>query len=181
MAHFWVETDEGWGILPLNQERLVLAPDRESPVRRQRDDEVTEEQALLVPYRNGNKEEWAVIPRAGRNRVLVNGYPVVALHVLRHKDQIHLKGTPRILYSSETLPEVQPYPEGLDPVRCGLCTRPIHEGQMVVRCPSCRTYFHEAETASGGSLHCWTYAEHCRVCHTSTALERSYEWTPEDL
>jgi hypothetical protein len=105
----------------------------------------------------------------------VNGAPLLSeIRVLRDRDELAL-GTTFWFFSTETLAVVAPF-DGAAPVPCPRCKTPVSPGAPSVECPGCRTRFHEMDDRP-----CWTYGPICPLCGRSTAMDRSYVWSPELL
>jgi hypothetical protein len=121
-------------------------------------------------------ENWVVMT-AAPGAVAINGQPVaLGIRVLRDRDELLVRGTVRLYFSTESLPEVLPYPDLGRPATCPRCHNPITPGQASVKCPNCATYHHQLAERP-----CWTYSPGCGQCEFPTELTKGYRWTPAEL
>lgn len=154
MAHLWTSSDSGdWTPTPLDADA-----EARFPLRR-----------LIGP-----PDGWALI--SGDPTVRVNGSPLpLGIALLDDRDEISLPDR-TVWFSTETQPQVEPFPESDARGFCPRCKLPIESASPSVRCPACGLWHHASDT-----LPCWTYAPTCTACAQETALDAGFRWTPEDL
>jgi hypothetical protein len=142
MAHLWVNAGkDGWALAELDGDAFVLTSETNRPVRFRRPTDGVAPlgqsgAAVLRRSGSGDRERCALLsPPAGRT-VAVNGLPLsVGIRVLRDRDEIQMRGEPRMFISMERLARVEPY-AGPPHARCDTEIQP---GRPSVRCPRCRT------------------------------------------
>jgi hypothetical protein len=109
-------------------------------------------------------EAWVLIAGSAC-RTLVNGrVSHTGLHVLRGGDEIRTGDGATFLFSTECRVEIEPFPGGDRPVRCGRCTTELEAGVPAVRCPACSSWYHEH-----GEFNCWSSVPFCQACGHRTA------------
>jgi hypothetical protein len=159
MAHLWTLDDSNeWRARPLVNATPEVIAGGVTLLRRSR--EAT--------------DVWTLVSASAALRL--NGAPVpLGLAVLEDRDEIRLPGV-TAWFSTETLAQVEPFPESVARGVCPRCKQTIATGSPAVRCPSCGLWHHESE-----EFPCWTYADTCAGCGHATALDAGFRWTPEDL
>lgn len=187
MPHIWIETEDGWGIVPLTGDtyRLTGFPDR--PVGRAtrarqggEGEEGTEPcgvKLLREPARGPNSEDTWLLLADPSSALRVNGLPLpLGARVLRDRDELDLDGLAPVFFSGESLARVEPLPETGRDVHCPRCRQLLVPGTEAVRCPSCKVWHHQSS-----EFGCWDYAERCALCPQLTDLEAGFRWTPQEL
>lgn len=180
MAHLWFPNNaDGWGLHPLSDVPCSLAGSPDGPVfTTPPASPLASDQVLLQPRPAGPTGPAAWLLLAGPSaQVRVNGADLpLGLRILRDQDDVTVAGR-RLFFSSEQLAVVAPF-VGLDqPAFCPRCKQPLQAGEAAVPCPRCRAWHHQTET-----FPCWTYDEHCALCHQqATALDAGYAWMPDQL
>jgi hypothetical protein len=107
--------------------------------------------------------------------VRVSSVPVLTtLSVLRHRDLVTMPGGSHFYFSTESLPQVVPFPGSSQEAVCPRDHQPIQENTPAVQCPRCHTWYHQTDDCP-----CYTYAETCASCKGHTTLEAAFEWVPE--
>lgn len=131
------------------------------------------EKPLLLKTRDGN---WVLL--CGNNgRVQVNGLPPPAgVRTLRHKDRIHVQGVGTVFLSTETLPQVEPFPTDKTGGQCPRCCKPIAEKDRAVCCPGCGIWYHQH-----GRSPCWDLGPSCLLCPQDTDLASGFRFVPDAL
>ena len=168
MAVLWIQDErQNWMPHPLGEQAFELAPEmRPEPPA------LAGGAAFLAPL---DKKSWLLLCGL---QVAVNGDPVVlGIRALQDRDTIRVAQSGPVIFSLETLPQVVAYPATLKPVSCARCGEPVAPGDLAVQCPHCATWYHQK---TEHEYQCWTYAAQC-TCGHATALDGSYNWSPEGL
>jgi len=174
MAVFWkkLSAEETWSPVVLDEQGAALAQDAASTAP----EAGANASPLVMAAPNG---DWTLLSPAG-TAVWANGDPVLlGIRVLRDRDVIRAGGE-NIVFSSESLCAVVPFPAGGRRVMCARCQTAIESGEPAVRCPRCRRWHHQDPSAERG---CWTYDDRCQreQCDQPTALDGTYQWSPEGV
>ena len=189
MAHFWIpgqrahvgQEKEGrfeWAIarLPDDAAAFVLTDDPRQPVRlrgKGRDRSVVAQILRLGDWQN---EAW-VLQSPETEKVRVNGFPLVGgIRVLEDREEIFIRATGRIYFSTERAPRVEPFRGREEATPCPRCKGKIAQGESSVQCPQCRTWHHETT-----DMPCWTYSGKCALCNQATCFDTGFRWTPDRL
>lgn len=177
MAVLWIRSAEReWRGIPLGVEPLRL-PEDLGPVPGERPgEESPRPAAVLAPARRLGRDDWVLID-PGEDRVRIDGLPLPGgIRVLSDREEILLDGGTRLFYSTDSIPRIEPFPEGEKVLTCPRCTNRIEAGAAAVRCPACGVWHHQTE-----EFPCWLYAPNCAACSGATALDGVGRWTPEGL
>ncbi len=179
MAMIWQESAANtWEATPLKGRQFCLGPgglaDLSSAARNR-------PQLAAVQLLRGTTggQPWILLA-AGGSGVRVNGRSLeLGIRVLRSRDEIFLiRPRRRFFFSTEGLPRVERFPHDLRAASCSRCHHLIHPGSLAVRCPNeeCGVWHHQSADCP-----CWTEAEQCAICETSTELRAGFRWSPQDL
>ena len=183
MAQLFFRCEEagGWGVIRAGASPLVLSTANGRAIAMGGQDG-----AQLSRTMAGQEaaEQW-VLTGGGQKPVYVNGERVVTgVCVLRDRDEI-LYGVSRVFFSTERLPQVQPFPGAEQPIACARCRQVVVAGSLTVQCAgaNCGLWFHQTE-----ELPCWTgYSSQrfktCAMCDCPAVLypDADFRWTPEGL
>jgi hypothetical protein len=121
-------------------------------------------------------ETWALLCTP-QSDVRVNGMPVpLGLAILSDRDELRVPGTDPQFFCTESLPQVEPFPDSAGRGLCPRCKQSIDSGCSAVRCPGCGLWHHAT-----AELPCWTYSDTCAGCAQITSADAGFRWTPEDL
>jgi len=167
------EHKEQWSPVPLGDEDVALPLDPDPPVG----GSGPAAAVITRPVPGGGPARTLMAAPGGL--VWVNGEPLIlGIRVLCDRDTIRIGARECVFYSTESLPQIVPFPEAR-PVPCARCKTDIMPGTPAVRCPSltCNAWHHQSD-----DLPCWTYAEKCAgACDQSTAMDGHYRWNPEGI
>ncbi len=189
MAHLWMQSCVGrvaneWQALALEAAGAKLTGDAGRPVvALDRVGERGRNGTVVLSAGPASAAGWVLL---GESDVSVNGDRLhTGIRVLRDRDEIRCGGS-RVFFSTERLPQVEPFPGTEQPVLCPRCRQVIEPGTPAVRCPgaNCGLWFHQSEEV----LPCWTgYSAQpfktCAMCDYPARLypEADFRWTPEGL
>jgi hypothetical protein len=172
MAQLFLNHNNDWLVAPLDEAAYRLAC-RNVPLLPAWA-VADRENAPAILHRLADGRRWVLLARPGTD-VFINGQSQFAgLRLLQHKDEI-LVNRSRFFFSTERLPQVQPFPALGREILCPRCQRPIETSTPAVCCPNCDTWCHSSEENP-----CWLYAQTCPICSQLTHAD-SFTWSPAQL
>jgi hypothetical protein len=115
---------------------------------------VTAREARLL--RPEAADEWLLLSAPGAP-IRINGWPIghLALHALRHRDEVVIDDQLQLFFSAEDPAMVETY-AGPAEASCPRCFQPLVSGQQVVRISCCGVFLHESD-----SKRCFSYDAFC--------------------
>jgi hypothetical protein len=186
MAHVWIPANEAleasnadWVVAVLEEEIYRLTGDVHRPIASGQQDGARAPAYILRHDGGPDGERW-VLYSSPRGGVRVNATRLgLGMRLLRDRDEVRL-GRSRLIFSTERLARVEPFPGLGREVLCPRCKLPIDVGTPAVQCPNarCGLWFHQDVEHD---LPCWTYAPTCASCEQPTSLEAGFAWTPAHL
>lgn len=172
MANLWYKAGSGkWTPWLLDGAAVALGP-RLLPIMASNG---CPPSALLMRSRSAGLEQWLAMRVAARP-LFVNGESLrTGIRVINDRDEMRILGSDCVFFSTEHLPQIEPFAESSRPVLCIRCRRSIVAGAPTVRC-GCGAVFHQ-DTAP--AFQCYSYAPSCPLCARPTDLTKTYRWQPE--
>jgi hypothetical protein len=179
MALIWQETPVNtWEATPLKGGRYGLGPG--GPAEAASAGRIRPQTAAVQLLRGTTGGQPWVLLAARGSGLRVNGLSLeLGIRVLRHRDELFLvRPRRRFFFSTEGLPRVERFPDGLRAASCPRCHHLIHPGSLAVQCPNeeCGVWHHQSADCL-----CWTEGERCAMCETPTELRAGFRWSPQDL
>ena len=188
MAHLWVHQDQEdhWAVLPLDGKHAAycLTGDPDVPVRAADGEDSECTGAYIIRHGETHAtERWHLYAAEGA-RVLVNGEPLgLGMRVLRNHDQIQIGRSGPMIFATERVASIQPFPGADRPVSCPRCGLTIEPGRASVSCPHCGVWHHQVVAPDDleRDRQCWTYADTCASCAHQRPADDGFGWSPEGL
>ena len=170
-----------WAVVTLDAagETFALTGDPTRPVARATDKALPYRAYILQHSSPGGQARWMLY--AGPDAAMaVNGQTMaLGMRALRDRDEIRLGRSCHLIFSTDAVPHVEPFPGIGHEAICPRCWEPIEVGRAAVRCPRCGVWHHEDESIERA---CWTHDPVCAADQTQgTRLDGTLNWTPEGL